>query len=348
MDTLYKLDSKGKLRFLNIFTEKDEIVQVSGLIGGNPVTNRSKCEGKNIGRSNETSAVEQAIQEANAKVKKKLEEGYYLTQEEAKNATLILPMLAKDYNDEVKKVIYPCFVQPKLDGMRCLKQGTKMTSRTNKPIDTVNHIAQEILEIADIFDGELYVKGENFQENMRLIKKYRAGETEKVKYHVYDIVLPNLAFNHRYNLLSSLIRTFNPVNIELVPTYRIENKAELDKYHSQFIEEGYEGTMVRWGTEGYKVGGRSSNLLKYKDFKDIACKIIDVIPSEKRPEQGSFICEYMNKSFGCGMRFSHEKRKEILTNKTNYIGQTAEIRFFEFSDDGLPRFPVCIGLRLDK
>lgn len=46
MDALYKLDSKGKLRFLNIFTEGNEIVQVSGLIGGNPVTNRSKCEGK--------------------------------------------------------------------------------------------------------------------------------------------------------------------------------------------------------------------------------------------------------------------------------------------------------------
>ena len=48
------------------------------------------------------------------------------------------------------------------------------------------------------------------------------------------------------------------------------------------------------------------------------------------------------------MKFSFEEREEILTNKTNYLGKTAEIRFFEYTDEGLPRFPVCVGLRLDK
>jgi len=48
------------------------------------------------------------------------------------------------------------------------------------------------------------------------------------------------------------------------------------------------------------------------------------------------------------MKFSHEAREEILRNKHMYIGMMAEIRFFEYTDSGLPRFPVCVGFRLDK
>ena len=52
-------------------------------------------------------------------------------------------------------------------------------------------------------------------------------------------------------------------------------------------------------------------------------------------------------TFGCGMKFSHEAREEILANKEQYIGMMAEVRFFEYTDDGLPRFPVCVGFRND-
>ena len=48
------------------------------------------------------------------------------------------------------------------------------------------------------------------------------------------------------------------------------------------------------------------------------------------------------------MKFSHKEREEILTNKVDYIGKIAEVRFFEYSEDGIPRFPVCHGFRLDK
>src|SRR5690606_30522950 len=120
--TIYKLDSKSKLRFLTISTEGSEVVQTSGLVGtDSPVTNRSQCIGKNIGKANETTAEEQAVSEAQSKLKKKLEEGYYESQEEAEGGTLVLPMLAKDFKKEERKVQYPCFVQPKLDGMRALK-----------------------------------------------------------------------------------------------------------------------------------------------------------------------------------------------------------------------------------
>lgn len=137
--------------------------------------------------------------------------------------------------------------------------------------------------------------------------------------------------------------------IRLVETFQVSNEKGIKEYHQQFVGEGYEGTMIRHGEEGYKVGGRSSHLLKYKDFLDEAYTVVDVEPSDKNPEQGVVVCKLEDgRTFGCGMKFSHEEREEILTNKHMYIGMKGEIRFFEFTDDGLPRFPVCVGFRLDK
>jgi ATP-dependent DNA ligase len=115
--------------------------------------------------------------------------------------------------------------------------------------------------------------------------------------------------------------------------------------------------MVRHSEEGYAVNKRSSQLLKYKDFLDEAYVVVDVVPSESRPEQGVVVCSKPMEQagdnvwvqiFNCGMKFSHAEREEILANKQNYIGKMAEIRFFEYTDGGIPRFPVCVGFRLDK
>lgn len=349
--TVYKLDSKGKLRFISISTEGNLVVQTSGILGtDSPVTNKSECIGKNIGKVNETTPEQQAISEATAKIKKKLEEGYYETPEAAQGGDLVLPMLAKDFKKEERKVKYPAYVQPKLDGMRALKTPTTLISRKNKPIETMGHISNGIEDIPHhTLDGELYAHGESFQRNMELVKKYRPGESEQVKYHVYDLIYPGLNFIKRYLLLKGFLEQYKPENIEIVPTFKIESKEELLEKHKEFLEQGYEGTMVRHGDEEYAINKRSSSLLKFKDFQDIACKIVDVKPSEKRSDQGSFICALEDgRTFGCGMRFSHEERQDVINNPQDYIGSTAEIRFFEYSNDGIPRFPVCVGLRLDK
>ena len=108
--------------------------------------------------------------------------------------------------------------------------------------------------------------------------------------------------------------------------------------------------MIRHSDEGYAVNKRSSQLLKYKDFLDEAYIVQAVLPSESRPEQGiiSCYCPKTKVTFQTGMKFSHEAREEILRNKHMYIGQMAEIRFFEYTDGGIPRFPVCVGFRFDK
>lgn len=343
---LFKKDSKGKIRVLYVYAEGNEVVQVSGLLTGKYVERRSACVGKNIGKANETTPNQQALLEAKSKYDKKLREGYFKTLEEANNTEVILPMLAKPYEKESKKVDWTtAYVQPKLDGIRCLNSKKGKISRKNVVIDTMDHIkVPDTLE--HVIDGELYAHGLSFQENMKIIKKVRSG-TKNVKHHVYDMILDK-PFEVRYELLKNYLDNEGCENLELVPTYKVESEEEMNLWHEKFLAQGYEGTMLRWGTGGYQVNKRSSYLLKVKDFLDIACRIINVLPSEKMPNQAVFICELDGIPFGCGMKFSHKEREEFLTSKDEYIGKTAEIRFFEYTDDGLPRFPVCVGIRIDK
>jgi DNA ligase 1 len=347
--TIYKKDSSGKVRYLTILSQGPAVVQISGVVGtSNPVENISQCEAKNVGKVNATTAEEQAISEANSKLLEKMRLGYFDTIEEANEkggSSFLLPMLAKDFKKEVRKVKFPCYVQPKLDGMRSLYD-EGFISRTGKPVETLGHIAIPDME-GFILDGELYAHGISFQENMKLIKKYRQGETEQVKYHVYDVVM-DAPFEKRYLIATNLVKYLD--NVELVPTHLIHCEDDLLRLHQEFLSQGYEGTMVRHSEEGYQVNKRSSQLLKFKDFLDEVYEVVDIDPSESRPEQGVVVClcRKTNQTFKTGMKFSHAEREEILVNKQNYIGKMAEVRFFELTDGGLPRFPVCAGFRLDR
>ena len=240
--------------------------------------------------------------------------------------------------------------------MRCLKKQSTLKSREGNEILTMDHIASELNHIKDIFDGELYAHGDDFQTNMEYVKKYRKGESEKIKYHVYDMVLTDQPFSTRHALLSAIIHEFKSDNIILVPTYKITSKEELDFYNETFISEGYEGSMIRISKDGYKTNSRSNKLLKVKIFKDLALEVLDIVPCKNKTDWGEVIYKWPGaKGHRCGIdilgsnsKMSHKVKKEILLNKEKYVGKIAEVRFFEYSNTGVPRFPVTHGFRIDK
>ena len=370
MNTLYEKDSKGKLRVWEIWTHGATLSERSGLMGGKLVQHNRETKGKNIGKTNETSPMVQAQHEAQAKRKKKLDEGYFRTEVEAMTNVVLLPMLALAFEKALKHIDWLTAVfQPKLDGMRCLaiidsNNDVKLISRKGKPITTLPHL---VLALQDmklpvpeggqlVLDGELYAHGLTFQENMRLIKKHRPGLSDEVKYHVYDLVDDD-GYANRYLKLMKYIPDNQESLVSLVPTYSLNGTtattamADLKAFQADCIGQGYEGSIIRWGTEGYQLDTRSKYLVKYKEFQDLACPITDVIPMDNAPKQGKVVCHMPGKPhmiFTATPKKSHAEREEMLLNKQNYIGTIGEIRFFEYTDAGLPRFPIYLDERIDK
>ena len=355
--TLYKKDSKGKCRVIHFWTENEKFCQSAGIKDGVLVENIKICKGKNIGKNNETSPSDQALLEMKSKIREKLQEDYFKTEKEAMDSQVILPMLAKKFEDEEHKIDWSnCFIQPKLDGQRCIAICTKegnvtLLSRDGVDIQkthgSMQHIINDLSSIKKdiILDGELYVhsKEDNFQDIMKIIKKYRPGVSELVKYYVYDRISDE-SFKNR--TIREFIKSLP--SCEEVSTYEILNKDMMLKYHDMFLKESYEGSIIRWGNEGYKRNSRSSNLLKYKNFQDNDYLIVDVIPAEARPEWGLIVCKYKEQIFPATPKMNHEEKKQILLNKEKYIGKTAIIQHFGFTESGLPRFPVYKGYRLDN
>jgi len=351
---LYKKDSKGKIRTIIIKTDGAELLQETGILDGKLVPTKKTCKAKNIGRSNETTPAEQAILEAKSRITKKLTEGYFNTITEAETSKVLLPMLAKNYEDHKNKIIWTGFVgaQRKLDGIRGVSTNDKIISRKNRIIETMTHIQDELATLLDkdiTLDGELYKYGATFQENTRLIKKYRPGESENIKYHIYDVMLDEPYLERKKYLESLEIKIKENSHLVFVKTEEINSEKELKALHQKFLKEGYEGTMVRHGDKPYKNNARCDSLLKYKDFIDITAVVIDITPAEQQTTWGVPVLMLANgKTFRSGVKGSHEYREYMLANKHEFIGKTAEIRFFEYTEDKVPRFPVFYGIRLDK
>lgn len=124
------MDSKGKIREWSISVGKDKRGHYYEITHGQKDGAMQNArtyvlKGKNIGRANETTAEEQCLSEAKSEHTKQIERKGYT--ESIPTTQPLKPMLAKKYEDEKDKVIYPCAVQPKLDG--CISGSTLIKTK---------------------------------------------------------------------------------------------------------------------------------------------------------------------------------------------------------------------------
>jgi DNA ligase-1 len=128
---IYKRAVNGKINQWTVEVENNQFRTISGYHDGVQTTSEwTVCEGKNIGKKNETTATEQAMAEAEALHRKRKEVGYFEDINDCDKQVYFQPMLAKDWNVEKHKVKFPIFTQPKLDGIRCVVKSDGMWSRT--------------------------------------------------------------------------------------------------------------------------------------------------------------------------------------------------------------------------
>ena len=130
--TLYGVTKKNKVKEWTISVKdiggEGYVYTCHGLVGGKQAGSmRIVDKGKNIGKSNETTPVQQAMKEAEAKIQKKIDERYRYTVEDAVDAIKenFRPMLAVSFDRHSSRVTYPCFAQPKLDGIRCIARASR-------------------------------------------------------------------------------------------------------------------------------------------------------------------------------------------------------------------------------
>jgi ATP-dependent DNA ligase len=367
LPTLYGEDSKGSTRVWEIMVRHSEdpnapceIVSIYGLLGGAlQEAIQEVKEGKNSGRANSTTTQEQALAQARSMWNKKRDQNYV---EEGEKPSKLLPMLAQKYKDRKNKVRWPAYVQPKLNGVRCLAKRIEdeifFTSRKGKPYETLGHIGEKFLSILDdgeVWDGEIYHPDYSLQEILSLVKNvkaYKAGKSNvrELQFHAYDTVSATVYSARLEHLRKTLSSSDRDAEIVYVQTQLITQPSEVKYWHDRYVEEGFEGVMVRDPGAVYRCDYRSPGLLKYKEFIDAEFEIVGGKEGTGK-DKGTVIFRVKTKKgqiFDVRPKGSHALRSMYWDYLNKFIGKMLTVRYQELTDDGIPRFGVGIAVDDDK
>lgn len=365
---LFKKASGGKIQTWMISTEGDTVVTTYGQVGGAMQTARVVAKPKNVGKKNETTAEQQAEAEAAAQWTKQLKKGYVQTLDDAMAGAVddiiaggIVPMLAHKFSEQADKITFPCYVQPKLDGHRCIAMvgeagSVTLWTRTRKPIHSMPHIIKAIasLNLAPgvILDGELYshTHKDKFSKLTSLIR----GSSPKpegviVEYHIYDYASSEDDFSNRYTSLQFLLNMIGSGPLVLVETKFAEDEIGLEAAFRAYLTQGYEGAMARNADSKYE-NKRSYGLQKVKEFKEGDFVVVGINEGVGKlaGHVGAFTFKAENgEEFRAKMKGDTALLKQYFENPETVIGKVVEVHYFELSEYGIPRFPVAHRFKVE-
>ena len=267
------------------------------------------------------------------------------------------PMLAHQYENKKKEIKFPCFVQPKLDGVRCVVVNNKLYSRNGNRFPELPHIENELSLLNKdnlILDGELYTDDINFEKIVGLVKKFKKSEedeknSEKIYLNVFDYIDNKLPYEQRMKNLDNFFeKNKNMKYIKQVKTEECKNQEAIYDFLEKYTKEGYEGVIIRNKKGNYEENSRSVNLQKLKKFIDEEFEIIDYTTPNTGKEVGCviWICKTKDgKKFNVRPSGNYQERKNLYKNAKKFIGKMLTVRYQELTNGKVPRFPVGVAIR---
>ena len=282
----------------------------------------------------------------------------------------IKPMLAYPVSKKPIDYSKPVFIQPKMDGVRCIIQYEKTGptfmdkgkvvaySRTGKEWKNIDHILKELHTFfcynpTVILDGELYNHDfkDNFEDIISMVRKTKPTHEDRqkslmnVEFHCYDIVNRRMKFSTRDKWLAGKLPT--SYCVKRVETIDISDDDDARRFHQFNLENGYEGSIVRLDAP-YECK-RSHNLRKFKDFHDAEATIVgyEEGKGKRSGTLGKFLMQDDDgNQFGCppGKGHNYKDLALMLANIHEYMGQRATFYYFERTKAGSYRHPLykCI------
>lgn len=183
---------------------------------------------------------------------------------------MIEPMLATDFNVRIpppKERMFPCYIMPKLDGIRAIWYQGRWQTRRGKLWNPgiLDHI--QPVDHGFAYDGELYCHGLSLQQINEAIgvNNLKPGQRAgAIQYHIFDLVCPMWMASARREKLRSLNYGKGCVDVihQTVGCYDT-----LNAIHHEHLAAGYEGSVLK-PLRGQYFSGKTGWLLKYKPWDE--------------------------------------------------------------------------------
>ena len=273
-------------------------------------------------------------------------------------------MLAKSADkvseSTINKVKY-WYASRKIDGVRCSMfwdgKEIKTSSRGGGHYNySTTHITQHPLLIEYfkkhpdiVLDGELYKHGKSLQQisgAARLEKN--AVDCDWLQYFVYDIMIPNVPFKDRLKLLIEFAKEvhigFDPyhvfkdgdLQVQIVPQTKVSGYDNIIKLHNKYVEEGWEGVVIRDPNANYEFGSRKNIMIKVKRYQDSEFVVVDYELGLRGVEDMVFICETPtgNRFKAKPMGDKSVKEEYVENFESKYKNTMATVKYFYYSNGG--------------
>jgi len=286
------------------------------------------------------------------------------------------PMLAYPVSDKPIDYTKLVFMQPKLDGVRCVIQYENRTlknvddlsgqltenvvvaySRTGKEWKNIDHILQSLEPFFQanpnvILDGELYNHAlrDDFEKIISCVRKQkptaidRAESRKLVQFHCYDIVEESVEFKYRNKWLQTFLKP--TYGIKLVATEYVVDEEDAGMLHELCLENGYEGSILR--TNDTYQCKRSYSLRKFKDFHDAEAVITDWVEGKgkRKGTIGKFMAiDADGNTFGMPVMDNFKKLQTMFKEMQGWVGKQATFTYFERTKAGSYRHPLFKAIR---
>ena len=279
------------------------------------------------------------------------------------------PMLAHKFDNKRVDWSKPVFIQPKLDGIRCIMTADGCYSRNGKKFMNVQHLYTKAIK--DLFkvnpllviDGELYNHDlrDNFEKIVSLVRKQKPKPEDRkearklIQYHVYDFVM---AHKGKLDLIESDMNRYEKrmhqlvcsdmygKHIRYVPARGVHSLDKAKEIHNDFLQQGYEGSILR--LDGPYKCGRSYDLMKFKDFSDTEAKIVSWVEGKgkRRGTIGKFIAvDSDGIRFGMPVMDNFKYLQKNFKAMQDWVGKTATFTYFERTKAGSYRHPLFKAIR---
>ncbi|GAB9467667.1 Wrky transcription factor 19 [Globisporangium polare] len=195
-------------------------------------------------------------------------------------------------------------------------------------------------------DGELFGGRGKFQTTVGIAKTDGSKHWDQLVYKVFDAPsLSDKKFESRMEKAQEIVQKTQSAYIEWVEHTQCASLAHLDEVFGEIEKLGGEGLMIRQPDSLY-CEGRSSSLLKIKSFHDGEAVVIAHEDGKGKyvGMTGALRCQMASgKMFKCASGLSDEQRA-----KPPRVGSVIVYKCQELTNDGIPRFPVFLGVAADK
>lgn len=259
--------------------------------------------------------------------------------------------LAKAF--EPRKCKFPCFISPKLDGLRSVYKNGEFYSRQGHKFVGLSSLKLEMEDLMQQlaapcqFDGELMVDGEHFNEISGKIRAFT--EADNAHYYIFDV--PN--FEHpqhaRLAFLDLLATRYRYLHITFVPHTTVTTMADISAKYAEYLAEGYEGAIVKQESGMYQ-DARTWNWMKLKNTETADCRVKDIFEGEGKyvGMVGGLVVDFGGVAVRVGSGLSDKQRMYWWNDPEEIIGRMVEIAYQEKTPDGSMRHPRFKTLRGDK